>query len=606
MDLAEEEKQGRRGSRSSIDEPLLPPQYEERPSRLPSPHGQSRNAGHDVERILNPKRKRSGNGRFWTILFVALMGPALLGAFAIFFSNSYYGDGWISNRPHADSGSFPTDIGFAGPTITGKEAGLLLTAPAPPVQTAQPPLVAPSVGGKKHPFNIMQSWGHLSPWYSVDSHGLPKTDSLEPKGCEIKGLHWLQRHGARYPTTDTVEGPMGFAIRLKNSNWTASGDLAFLNDWSYKLGGEILTPFGRQQLFNLGVSARVKYGFLLEQFEDRLPVFRTESQDRMLKSAQNFAAGFFGIPVEDQYNLAVMIESPNYNCTLSPYAMCPNDNGKLGAIAGAKTQAWENVFLAKAIKRLQPLIGDYSLTTRDVKDMMEMCAYETVSVGYSAFCGLFTEDEWKGFQYRNDIWWWHTSGFGSPVARAEGLGYAQELISRLTHTRLTEFNSTTNSTWHDDIHFPLNDPIYVDFTHDTVFHDVVTVLNFTGFAASGTPPTDHIPKHRSYISSKISPFATNMQFQILSCPSEAYDIDEAERSRKSDEYIRVILNDAAVPLTGIRGCPENDDGKCPMATFVSSIQEIIGSIDFEKECLGRGAEIDYSAETTTGAPVYLS
>jgi hypothetical protein len=43
-----------------------------------------------------------------------------------------------------------------------------------------------------------------------------------------------------------------------------------------------------------------------------------------------------------------------------------------------------------------------------------------------------------------------------------------------------------------------------------------------------------------------------------------------------------------------------------MATFVSSIQEIIGSIDFEKECLGRGAEIDYSAETTTGAPVYLS
>jgi len=89
--------------------------------------------------------------------------------------------------------------------------------------------------------------------------------------------------------------------------------------------------------------------------------------------------------------------------------------------------------------------------------------------------------------------------------------------------RLTEFNSTTNSSWHDDVHFPLNDPMYarfilvcesvafltdsisysyVDFTHDTVFHDVITVLNFTGFAASGTPPTDHIPKHRSYISSK--------------------------------------------------------------------------------------------------------
>lgn len=86
-----------------------------------------------------------------------------------------------------------------------------------------------------------------------------------------------------------------------------------------------------------------------------------------------------------------MIESSGYNCTLSPYAIvshgrlkklptcpaefseqCSSDNGKLGAIAGAKTQAWENVFLAKAIKRLQPLIAGYSLTTRDVKDFMEV------------------------------------------------------------------------------------------------------------------------------------------------------------------------------------------------------------------------------------------
>jgi hypothetical protein len=39
-----------------------------------------------------------------------------------------------------------------------------------------------------------------------------------------------------------------------------------------------------------------------------LPVFRTESQDRMLKSAQNFAAGFFGIPYEGQYQQLVTIE----------------------------------------------------------------------------------------------------------------------------------------------------------------------------------------------------------------------------------------------------------------------------------------------------------
>lgn len=60
----------------------------------------------------------------------------------------------------------------------------------------------------------------------------------------------------------------------------------------------VLTPFGRQQLYDLGVSTRMKYGFLLQvcHFSSRsavpvaesfiqnftekntIPVFRTESQ----------------------------------------------------------------------------------------------------------------------------------------------------------------------------------------------------------------------------------------------------------------------------------------------------------------------------------------
>jgi hypothetical protein len=63
-----------------------------------------------------------------------------------------------------------------------------------------------------------------------------------------------------------------------------------------------------------------------------------------------------------------------------------------------------------------------------------MCPYETVALGYSSFCDLFTVEEWKAFEYRYDIMWWYGSSFGSPVARASGIGYAQELVSRLTHS----------------------------------------------------------------------------------------------------------------------------------------------------------------------------
>ncbi len=145
-------------------------------------------------------------------------------------------------------------IGFAGPTRTGTEPALLLTAPALPLHTAQPPLYAPPVqkdshkSSPKRPFNLLQNWGHLSPWYSTE-HGLGEANSVKPDGCEIVGLHWLQRHGARYPTS-YPQGPPALADRLKTAreSWQAKDGLAFLNDWSYELGKEILTPFGRQQL----------------------------------------------------------------------------------------------------------------------------------------------------------------------------------------------------------------------------------------------------------------------------------------------------------------------------------------------------------------------
>lgn len=66
---------------------------------------------------------------------------------------------------------------------------------------------------------------------------------------------------------------------------------------------------------------------------------------------------------------------------------------------------------------------------------MEMRAdFKTVALGYSKFCDLFTKKEWKGYQYRWDLYWYYSASFGYPQARAQGIGYAQELVSRLTHS----------------------------------------------------------------------------------------------------------------------------------------------------------------------------
>ena len=98
----------------------------------------------------------------------------------------------------------------------------------------------------------MRYWGNLSPWFSVDSaaNGLPGASPQVPAGCEISQVHLIQRHGARYPADG--DPPSEWAAKLhsaaNSTGFSVTGPLEFLNDWTYKLGAEILTPFGRQQL----------------------------------------------------------------------------------------------------------------------------------------------------------------------------------------------------------------------------------------------------------------------------------------------------------------------------------------------------------------------
>lgn len=137
--------------------------------------------------------------------------------------------------------------------LAGGEAEAIETAPVAPVRSDIYPLIKPETSDKKKSFDMTQSWGNLSPFYSVpaDTFGLPDASSVVPEGCELTQMHLLHRHGARYPTSS--DPPASFANLLQSkansTGYTASGPLQFLNTWQYKFGQEILTPFGRQQLY---------------------------------------------------------------------------------------------------------------------------------------------------------------------------------------------------------------------------------------------------------------------------------------------------------------------------------------------------------------------
>lgn len=106
---------------------------------------------------------------------------------------------------------------------------------------------------------------------------------------------------------------------------------------------------------------RQLYGHLLNNFTatNTIPVFRTESQDRMVKTAENFAAGFFGVPEYlDQVNIEILVESPGLNNSGAPYEVCNNSNiasrGSIGSTVA--TEFALNAFNS-TIDRLQSQVS---------------------------------------------------------------------------------------------------------------------------------------------------------------------------------------------------------------------------------------------------------
>ncbi|KAH7356986.1 histidine phosphatase superfamily [Rhexocercosporidium sp. MPI-PUGE-AT-0058] len=423
----------------------------------------------------------------------------------------------ITSSATVDPSLFPSEpvVGFPGPTPTGLEPAAIQTAPTYPYNN-----------GPANQFPLIAPQPHAD-------YGLPDASPLIPEGCNIIQMHLLYRHGARCPTSGAA--PSTFAQKLYN----ATRDGGFR---TYKLGAELLSPFCRSQNFNLEIAYRQLYGELLNNFTEAgtLLVFRTESQDRMVKTAENFAAGFFGVP------------DPGANNSGAPYEVCTNSNVESrGSIGSTVATTYASSAFNSKIARLQ--------------SQLQLCSYETHALGYSKFCTLFSEEDFLTYD----------NGPSSPVSAAQEKGYLQEWVARLTHS-FPSATSALNKTFDKSTtFFPLHNSIYADATHEVVILDTLTAFNLSALFKG--PPLD--PKgnehNNAFVASMQVPFVMHFTTQVLVCP--AYT-----PTRQIHSY---------------SGCSENSSGLCSLDTVISALQKMIAEIVYDYDCFSNytaNAGIDYN------------
>lgn len=540
------------------------------------------------------------------LLFIfALLFLLLVTMYFLFTLFAGFGSAGVFDRKQAAISSIPdyyqtTPDLYRGPTKTAAIAPFLAQTNSAPFGTSswipnEPLETSLPIVGNTNNSNIFQLMGQLSP-YSPNPVGFGIKEYPMPPGANITKANLLHRHGSRYPTSESSVASFGTKIRnVTDSGTIWTGELSFLNHWSYTLGAEILVPRGRQELFDSGVLFYYNYGHLYNTSSHI--VARTTTQDRMLKSAEYFMAGFFGLEWTQNVSLVPIIEEPNFNNTLAGYFQC-NDSNTYLALGGSNASAhWRNVYLADATQRLKQDSGNYDWTISDSYNAQTMCPYETVAYGYSNWCHLFTYDEWLGFEYSIDLAFQGDDGFMSPTGRGIGIGYAEELYARLQGHEYnlpagaTQVNVTLDE---NPATFPVNQDLYMDFSHDTNIYSILTALGMQQF--SDQLSNSSITPNRNVTISHITPFAARVVWEQITAPQPLKATrptgDNPSMSDYYDEggqtqYIHMTISQRTVPLGfSYPECGMRDDGWCEFNTYLNILSGLLETAQYDYSCWG--------------------
>ncbi|KAK9458186.1 histidine phosphatase superfamily [Dipodascopsis uninucleata] len=468
------------------------------------------------------------------------------------------------------------------------------------------PIAAPTGISFPSGFNMKQSWGSLSPYYETGAQwrGISESAGRQMYGlpndqCRFQQVHIIHRHAERYPTGGALEKIRKAARKFEMMTAPPASELSWISTWNLTLNDELLLSSGvgteftsgsmfwethGRLLYNATEKGEMFYHPKLNVYPDGTPrpkiVLRTTDQSRIHTSARAWAAGFFGVysgeedapkDNDDLYNMVVMQEAPLINNTLASYYSCPNSNSRKYTTGSKLYREWVSIYLADAASRLNKLLPTANLTVMDCFAIQTICAYETAAYGYSRFCELFTEKEWYGYEYREALEFFGDASLASAVGAAEGVGWLKEVQARLEKRLLTEPFAAINTTLTgNEETFPLDQPFYMDMSHDTVIISVLTALGI---------PFENLPSNsmlhpRLFVASRLTPFGARLYIELIDCPEF------------SETQVRLKLNNRVLPLTGVGSCPTSPDGFCPLNTFIDALKIATAAVDYDNVCFG--------------------
>lgn len=195
----------------------------------------------------------------------------------------------------------------------------------------------------------------------------------------------------------------------------------------------------------------------------------------------------------------------------------------------------------------------------------------------SEWCNMYSLQDFQHYSYYLILQKYYDSSYGHPLGRARGIGYVNELISRLTGSPVIDSTTTNQTIDADPELFPIppknrnefGHKVFVDFSHDTSMVNIVSALGLAKPAGNRHLPflidrRDPTPNYLFDIS-KYVPFAGRIVFEKVHCGEPVGEYEAAE------DYVRIKINEGVYPLKFSNcGSLGQEMGLCRLSDFIES------------------------------------
>lgn len=402
-------------------------------------------------------------------------------------------------------------------------------------------------------YNVVRFLGGSGPYVQHPGFGI---SADIPDQCTLEQVHLMSRHGERFPSKSAGKRFEKIWKKIKAYNGTLTGQLEFFNDYNYFVSDKAYyekettnlnsegTFSGTTDALKHGLSFRAKYNSLFNATEETLKIF-TASSGRVHQTSDYFARGFLGDQYsDDSVSYYILDEDASLGAnSMTPSYGCLNYQWDINEdLVGTYNESYLDGARARILKGNEKL----NLTTSDVKNLFQWCAYEINVRGSSPVCDLFTNEEYVRYSYFQDLDNYYANSNGNNLSATVSSAW---------------LNATKEFLLEEDPEYR----VLLSFTHDNEIETFHAALGL--FQPDEDLPLDHIPFPIPYSHVQVTPQGARTVTEKFNCGGTS--------------YVRYVINDAVIP---IKTCQSGPGFSCELSEFESYIEDRLDGLSYGAQC----------------------